>query len=135
MQGAPEFLVEGGCKDLKQGVGTEQRAVLKVRSGWLGHQQGGGEDVRWGHTGASSRPLPWAPCRTASVLSRHFWNSSTYSSGKREGEEAMNWPSLMYVLPSFSNSLWCWVEWVGARGMNQHGNRCSGILDEVGAVL
>jgi len=30
----------------------------------------------------------------------------------REGEEAMNWPSLMYVDPSFSNSLYekvcCW---------------------------
>lgn len=31
--------------------------------------------------------------------------STTHSSGKREGEEAMNWPSLMYVLPSRSNSL------------------------------
>jgi len=27
---------------------------------------------------------------TASVLSRHFWNSSTYSSGNKEGEDAMN---------------------------------------------
>ena len=36
------------------------------------------------------------------VLSRHFWNSSTYSSGNSVGEEAMNWPSLMYVAPSFS---------------------------------
>ena len=27
---------------------------------------------------------------TGSVLSRHFWNSSTYSSGNRLGDEAMN---------------------------------------------
>ena len=41
---------------------------------------------------------------TGAVLSRHFWNSRTYSSGKRVGEEAINWPSLMYVAPSFSKS-------------------------------
>eukprot|EP00959_Pyramimonas_sp_CCMP1952_P083985 1756263-Pyramimonas_sp.AAC.2 len=27
------------------------------------------------------------------VASRHFWNSTTYSSGKSVGEEATNWPS------------------------------------------
>mmetsp|Transcript_126750 Transcript_126750/g.370444 ORF Transcript_126750/g.370444 Transcript_126750/m.370444 type:complete len:309 (-) Transcript_126750:592-1518(-) len=30
----------------------------------------------------------------SSVLSRHFWNSLTYASGKSVGEDAMNWPSL-----------------------------------------
>ena len=41
---------------------------------------------------------------TGSVLSRHFWNSSTYGLGKRVGEDATNCPSFMYVAPSFSNS-------------------------------
>ena len=41
---------------------------------------------------------------TGAVRSKHFWNSRTYSSGNSVGDDAMNWPSLMYVAPSFSNS-------------------------------
>lgn len=44
----------------------------------------------------SSRPAHLTTSKgTGSVESRHFWNSSTYSSGKRVGEEATNCPSLM----------------------------------------
>lgn len=54
---------------------------------------------------SSSRVCFMVSQGTGAVLSRHFWNSKTYSSGNRVGEDAMNWPSLMYVAPSFSKSV------------------------------
>ena len=37
-------------------------------------------------------------------LSKHDWNSSTYSAGNSVGELAINCPSLIYVAPNSSNS-------------------------------